>query len=288
MELPPIPKLVFHLFDTAYIRMHEANPNILVSNDAATYKKFVDYWLSHQGKLDYISFHKYDCDGTHMGDELPLWRAENRHFAPLTDGIWYGVNTIRELWYDEYGTTLPAIMTEGNFAAVSGDGTDPRIQEVVGAVWNALNLRSFILNDIQYAIYYSFGSSANWELQKPSGGVGFGMINLDNNSPWYPYYVQKMIGENLGIGDQLLDSSSSSDEIRALSWVNNDKINILLISKVDQPRSIVLHGLEGQASYTKIDDSVSYLTPQLQTGTMDLTQPMNTIGYSVILLQILP
>ncbi len=272
------------LFNTAYDEMHEANPEILISNDAATYRKFIDYWILHGGKLDYISFHKYDCDGVSMGDETPLVRAENRHF--VTDSIWYGVNDVRQLWFNEHGITLPAINSESNFAATCSEGTDPRIQQVVGTVWNALTLRSCILNDVQYMIYYSLGSSASWEQTKPTGGLGFGMINLDDNEPWYPYYLQKLFGDNLRLGDQLVATTSTSTDIRSLAWFNSGTLNILLIAKVDQPRSIVLNGITGEANFFKIDNVVSHLTPSVQTGNIDLGLSLDTIGYTVVLIQV--
>jgi hypothetical protein len=274
----------FELYNVTYTQMHEENPNILVSNDAATYRKFIDFWLRNKGKLDYISFHKYDCDGIHMGDEIPLLRAETRHF--VSDGIWYGVGNVRQLWFDAYGVYLPAINSESNFAAICADGTDPRIQKTVGAVWTALMLRSCILNNIQYTIYYSFGSSASWEQTKPTGGLGFGMINLDDNKPWYPYYVHKLVGDNLDVGDQLVETASSSDDVRSLAWHHGGVLNILLISKTDEARNIFLRGVSGEISFAKIDDTVSYLTPSLQVGQISSMEPLSVKGYGVILVQI--
>jgi len=272
------------LFNSAYIQMHEENPDVLISNDAATYRKFVDFWLKNGGKLDYISFHKYDCDGMHMEDSIPLSRAETRHF--VSDAIWYGVNDVRKLWLNAYGVYLPAINSESNFAAICKEGTDPRIQKTVGAVWTALMLKSCILNNVQYTIYYSFGSSASYEQTRPSGGLGFGMINLDNNMPWYPYYVQKLIGNNLAIGDQLVETLSSSDDISALAWLHDEVLNILIISKVDQPKNIFLQGVSGEMKFAKIDDTVSYLSPSLQIGKITPVEPLSVTGYAVALVQI--
>jgi hypothetical protein len=268
------------LFNTCYIAMHNENPQILVGNDASLYRKFLDYWKAHGGFLDFLSFHKYDCDGISMGDETPLLRAERRYF--VTDSLFYGVNDARRIW----SANLPAIASECNWAATCVDGTDPRIQQVVGTVWLALVLRMAILENVQFHLYFSFSSSKSWELaNKPSGGFGFGMINHDDNKPWYPYYLQKLIGTNLFVGDVIVESETSSNEIRSLAWLHNGTLNMLLISKINETRIITLHGVEDRLNISRIDNNVSYLTPSVQIGQVNATDALIIEGYSVILLQ---
>jgi hypothetical protein len=273
------------VFNACYNAMHNENPQIYVGNDASLHRKFLDYWLAHGGQLDMLSFHKYDCDGPGMGNQIPLQRAEQRYF--VTDTLYYGVNDARKLWYNAHGVTLPAIGTEANWAATCTPGTDPRLQQVVGAVWTALMLRSSILNNVQYECYFSFSSSKSWEeANKPSGGFGFGMINLDEDEPWYPYYVQQMIGKNLSVGDNIISSNTSSDDIRSIAWTHGTALNILLVCKVDEPRTVLLQNLTGQLNFTKIDESKSYLTPELQTGKISASSNLVMNGYSVVLVQI--
>jgi len=268
------------LFNTCYYAMHAENDQILVGNDASLHRKFLDYWKAHEGFLDFLSFHKYDCDGISMGDETPLLRAERRYF--VTDSLFYGINDARQIW----GANLPAIASECNWAATCVNGTDPRIQQVVGTVWLALVLRTAILENVQYYLYFSFSSSKSWELaNKPSGGFGFGMINHDDNQPWYPYYLQKLIGTNLSIRDLIIESETSSNEIRSLAWFHGGTLNILLISKINETRIINLQGVVGQLNFSKIDNNVSYLTPSIQIGQVNATDALITNGYTVILLQ---
>jgi hypothetical protein len=272
------------LFNACYNAMHAQNSQVLVGNDASLHRKFLDYWIANGGKLDFLSFHKYDCDGTSMADQTPLQRAEQRFF--ITDNYFYGVTDARQKWFNAHGVTLPAIATEANWAATCSSGTDPRIQQVVGAVWTALMLKSSILNNVQYECYYCFSSSKSWEVSnKKSGGYGFGMVNQDNNQPWYPYYVQKLIGTNLAVGDQIVNSSSSSSDISTLAWVHSGKLNILLICKVTQAMNVKLSGVQGTLSYFKIDNAVSYQSPRVQTGTISASTTLTLNGYTVILLQ---
>lgn len=275
----------FELFNAAYTEMHGANSRILVGNDASLYRVFLDYWVQRGGKLDFLSFHKYDSNGLDDSSAIGLQRADQRYF--VTNGIWYGIDDARRLWFEANSDILPAINSESNFSAEWKNGTDPRIQQMVGAVWTALTLRGCILNNIQYSIYYSFQSSLSWQrANTQSDGYGFGMVNSDNEQPWYPYYVQHMVGSNLELGDLLVETTSSSDEVRSLAWVHNMTLNVLLISKVDCPRIIHLRGIEGDLSMIKIDNNISWEAPKVQTYIIRSTEPMLMYGYTVALLQI--
>jgi len=111
------------------------------------------------------------------------------------------------------------------------------------------------------------------------------MVNSDNNKPWYPYYVQKMIATNLAVGDQLVDVVCSSNDIRSIAWIHNGKLNVLLTCKVVDSRAVYLYGVEGQLSFSKVDNTISWETPSIQTGIISSTEPLIVNGYTVTLLQ---
>ena len=268
------------LYNTAYNAMHTQNSQVLIGNDAALHRRFLDFWKANGGKLDFLSFHKYDCDNLAMDDSTPLSRADRRYF--ISDSYYYGVKDARQLW----GSALPAISSEGNWAAFCSQGTDPRIQQVVGAVYVALALRMAVLENVQYSLYYSFSSSKSWELaNKQTGGYGFGMINQDDNKPWYPYYVQYLVGHNLAVGDSLLETSSSSSDVRALSWIHEGTLNTLIACKVNEPRTIRLLGLTGNLNLFEINEEISYTTPTIQSAQVEVENALVINGYTVILLQ---
>lgn len=274
------------LFNAAAQAMRAENPNVLLGFDGTNRKPVLDYWLANDGAdLDFISFHKYDS-GTigRYSDAEMFVRAET--FQLETDDAYYGVDGARQKYYSARGKLIPVISSESNFNSAWATGTDPKIQQMAGTVWTALVLRTAVLKGLTYNIYYSFCSSASWEqANKASGGVGFGMVNSDNNRPWYPYHVQWMIGNGLSVGDSLVESVSSSDEVRVLSWIDEGKLNILLICKVDQPRIVYLYGISSQLNVTKIDDTISWENPSLQTSVVNPADPLIVSGYTVMLLQ---
>lgn len=197
----------------------------------------------------------------------------------------YGISQAREKWRVARGVTLPVILGETNLSYKSTDGTDPRIQKMIGAVHTALVIRTCILENIGYHLYWEFDSSASQEMTKPTGGRGFGMVNSDNNEPWYPYYVQELIGRNLGVGDQMVEVNSSSEDIRALGWMHEGKANVLLICKNNTARTVNIEGLLGQLDVFKIDNAIPFTEAAVQTGVIGAGEPFTIDGYTVALLQ---
>jgi uncharacterized repeat protein (TIGR02543 family) len=275
------------LFVASSTAMRDQNPSVRVSFDGTNRKPILDYILSNNIELGFVSFHKYD-EGSldEYSDAEVLNRAET--FQVKSSSSYYGIAESKQRYYNKYGVNIPAIMSEYNYNSYSSTGTDPEIQKMVGAVWTALTLRTSILEGLDYSVAYDFSSSKSYEQTKGTGGFGFGMINSDDNNPWYTYYVQQFIGQNLQLGDDLRDSTSSSSDIRTLAWMNSGTLNILIINKVDQPRTVVLSGISGQLYLSKIDQMISYLTPSIQTATINGSDPINLNGYAVLHIKVIP
>jgi len=273
------------LWNTVARAMRAENPNLLLSHDAITQERVLAYWLDHGDDVDFLDFHKYDAYITgQYSDEQMFNRAEIRGFqtvpwAPL------GINAARQIWFDSRGKWLPAINSESNFGSAWESGTDPRIQQMAGGVWLALSLRMGILNGLNYNIYFEFASSKSWQ-EAHGTGWGFGMTNQDDNQPWFPYYVHRIIGGNLSVGDPIVEVSSSSDDVRTLAWTRNEKLNILLICKINEPRTIIWQGINGGITIYRIDNSTSAENPTIQTSTLSTDEPLIMNGYTVALVQL--
>jgi hypothetical protein len=272
------------LFNTVAKRVHEVDSKALLSTDSTTFRSVLDYFVKYAQGLGFLSFHKYDSGSTSDPDSTVLSLVETKAFVTGTST--YGPSQAVQVWYNARGVTLPVILTETNLSYIWAYGSDPRIQKTVGAVWTALMIRSSILSGLTSSLYYCFESSKYYESKKSTGGYGFGMVNRDDHKPWYPYYVQKMIGTNLSPGDDIVKTTSTSTSIRPLAWIHDDKLNILIISKVNTARNLQLLGVQGTATYFKIDSTVSWLYPRVQNGTADSSSLIPLNGYTVMLLQL--
>jgi len=106
---------------------------------------------------------------------------------------------------------------------------------------------------------------------------------LQGDNPWYPYYVQKMIGTNLGPNDQILKTTVSDNyNFRTIAWNHDGKINVLVISKSKDDYTVRINGLSGTVTYQKIDESVAWTSPRIQSGQ---GQYFSVYGYAVALAQ---
>ena len=274
-----------NVWNAAARAMRAVDPTIRISDDSITMPKVFDYWLTHGDDVDFLDFHKYDSysfvpgtSGYYTSAQL-LSMADTRCY--VTSSNFYGIDDARQKWMNARGKFLPVINSETNLDSAWSSGTDIRIQQMVGAVWTALMLRVSVFEGLDYSVYFQFASSAHYT----SVGDGFGMVNTDNNQPWYPYYVNKLFGSNLGIGDSLLSTTSTSSDLRTLAWIHGTKLNVLLIHKVDQARTVNLHGLQGQFNFSKIDNTISWQTPSVQKGVIDASKPLTLNGYTILLLQ---
>lgn len=273
------------LWNEAARAMRAINPAVMLSQDCITRKGVLEYWIENGDDVDFLDFHKYDsffmpCE---YDEANLLSRAETRYFETGTTA--WGVDDARQKWFTARGHWLPVINSESNMNAAADTGTDPRLQQLTGAVWLALVLRTGITKGVNYNVYFEYSSSKSSGDGTSTGGSGFGMINSDNNEPWYTYYVHQLIGSKLSIGDQLVESVSSSSDIVSLAWVNKDNVNVLLICKNNNADFVLkVNGFQGSIDYSKIDSAFSWQYPQIQTGTIDSTSNLIINGYTVILL----
>jgi hypothetical protein len=285
------------LFNAATQAMKTENPNVLLGFDGTNRKPVLNYWLNpsfggaHQvgADLGFISFHKYDSGAIgRYTDEQMFSRAES--FQVLTDpggpeDGYYGIEDSQQIYYNARGKLIFVINSESCFNAAWQTGTDPKIQQMAGAVWLALLLRASLLEGLNQSVYFTFCSSKSWETSnKPSGGFGFGMINSDDKKPWYPYYVHYMIGKNLEVNDPVFEAVTTDNRLRVLAWKNRDKLNIYLINKSHDQVEVSLKGISGKLSYLKIDETIPYTTPALQEGETSAESIMLN-GYTIMLLQ---
>ena len=277
-------KNYMQLFNAAAASMRQENFELLISHDFIIRKPVLDYWLANGGAdVDCLNFHKYDSYAVDQKTDAEMLRdAEQAYFGTWPMG--YSIDEARQVWLDARGKLLPVINSESNFDSAFKNGTDPRIQQMAGAVWTALVLRMGVLKGLSHNVYYSLSSSASYGKTTATGGAGFGMINSDNNLPWYPYHVQHILGNNLHVGDVLVDAKSPSEDIRTLSWIHDGTLNVFLICKVDEPRNLYLQGVRGEAKFIKIDNTISWTTPSVQSGVIDVAEPLLLKGYTVVLL----
>ena len=155
--------------------MYNIDSSILCGNDHSDFKVFLDYFVEHIEGVGFLSFHKYDGGGTWLyhpeiypSDCFVLRKASFRVDFPWDLGTKYSPSEMQEKWKVARGETLPVLCTETDLNSAWQKGTDPRIQQPIGAAWYIEELRFFILNDVKYSIYYNFAGDDSGEWTQPS------------------------------------------------------------------------------------------------------------------------
>jgi hypothetical protein len=258
--------------------MRAEDPSILISHDGSTVKNALNYWVENGEDLDFLGFHKYDSSTKTPASDAELFaRAESEWVTDYGGSAsnWrnYGVQEAKAVWSGSRGGTLPVICGEANINWAF-DPTDTRIQTMTAAVWTAITIRYQALAGLDYWLWWDFAG-------RGSSQTKFGMINLDNNEPWYSYYVMKMFASNSAVGDTIVQSSSTSADIRTHAWINGNNLNILVIHTGTDTTTMDLSGLSGTLSYQKLDTQHS----PPQTGTINTGDTISLNGYTVMLLQ---
>lgn len=281
-------------FNNAQRYMHNIESGIVCGNDHSDWKDFLDYFAEHAEGVGFLSFHKYDGAGTwlfcpegYVSDCLALRKASEIIDFPWCLGARYSPREMQEKWEDTRGEILPVICSETNLNAAWQKGTDPRIQEIIGGVWYAEELRFFVLEGMKYSLFYNFASDHTWawETTCPTKGWGFGMArSTPPYTEWYPYLVNNLIGNNLSVGDPMFEAvSNDTSAVSALAWKQGDRHKLLLICKVDQEVSINITGLPtGNARIYRIDSSGMNIQSEVTEN-----RQFTINGYTVLLISYL-
>ncbi|EMR74263.1 hypothetical protein MCGE09_00423 [Thaumarchaeota archaeon SCGC AB-539-E09] len=284
-------------FNNAEQYMHNIDSSILCGNDHSDNKVFLDYFAKHTKGVGFLSFHRYSGGGTwlycpegYTSDCLALRKAsEIIKFSWCNDDR-YSPREMQKKWEETCGEIIPVLCSETNLNSVWEKGTDPRIQEIIGGVWYAEELRFYILEGMEYSVYYNFASdvSGDWETTYPTEGWGFGMIkSTPPYTEWYPYLVNNLIGNNLCVGDEIFESISNETDsiyeaVSALAWKQKGEYKLLLISKVNQQVTININGFPaGEARVNRIETSKGDIQSEI-TKRREFT----TNGYTVLLISI--
>jgi len=285
-------KAYVELFNSASQQIHEIIPDALCGSDSSRIRGFLNYFAIYGHGVGFLSFHKYDSYGTWL--DQPVGYRSNEEILRRASRFYYDLTPkeMQQIWYETRGEILPVICSETNLNAAHNKGTDPRIQQPIGTVWYAEVLRSFIINNVKYSIYYCYSSNYEpwWEKNNMTGGYGFGILNSTfPHDEWYPFWLNYLIGNNLEVNDPIFHSSSTdSEKTSVVAWKRNNQFKVLITCKVN---STVIARLRMMNISINPKTSVVIMridsnSPNLQSETITYKENLNIVmnGYSVILL----
>jgi hypothetical protein len=282
-------------FNIVQAYCYAEDPSILLGQSACHYPNFFDYYVDHIKGLKWFPHHGYTDWPANSGhiDEQILAAAEDLKYT-ATGFRQRTPKEMREMWHAKHGEWLDAICIETNMNSGYDEtyGTDPRMQQIFGAVYWAEISRSRILEGAKGAVWYEY-CAYDLTLKGCQGGHGLGMINMYSPfEPWYPWYVNFLYGNNLAEGDVIFESSSSDfKKVSSLAWKHGADYKLLLIGKTTDIISVEINlvGIEAQGFSVQTIEGTE--DPENVIGSIresSISTPLKITlnGYSVVLLTV--
>lgn len=263
--------------DTKFVGMALATP----SQSPA----FFEYFLNHKNHkpgvpLDFISYHFYAVPTIDQSPEVQQYT-----FFTQADGFLNTVRyieTIRQRLSPETKTTVNevgAISSDDSLQAEAGHRTQP----IPNSYWN--------LAGATYAYLFGELTRMGVEVVGESQLVGYptqfpsvSMVDWNTGNPNARYWVLKLLHDNFGPGDKLVETNLSSPFVYSLGVVRHDgKHRLLLVNKRDRTFEVSIAGANGgQQEYV---DQTTALQPPASTR---LSSDAITLGGFAVMVVTLP
>ena len=277
------------IYNASVTAMKQVNSTVSTSFDFSWQTGVMTWWLANYAgvALDRIDFHRYASNYIDEYTNATLMSRSNSMTADNSGGgFWLESNPVyaQQMYLSAKGVTLPLFDTENGICSQSGATDNPLMVDMFNAVFTANLLRTEILNNVHVSVHYDWQAYLPYEQGLSPPTYGFGLINSDNHQAWYPYYAYRMIGQHLQVGDEILSSTNIVGDVSCLAWNNSGHLNILLVHTANNNTAVTVGGISGNFSFEKIDNTHSFLTAQLQTGTLNSSSPITMNGYTVLFL----
>lgn len=252
------PQFYTALYDAVAEAIHKADPEIKFvglalagtspnTGRAGDASKYFEYFLNHKNHksgipLDMISYH---CYASLAADE-DLSAAQFTFFEQadnFLDEVRY-IESIRKrlspetrTTIDETGTILPDDFSQAKTGYVS--------KPIPNAYWNL----SAAIYAYLYAQLVLLGIDVVGESQfvgYPTQFPSVSMIDWTTGQPNARYWALKLLHENFGPGDKLVESHNSVPYVYVQGFVTQDgKQKLLLVNKRNRPFNVTITGIGG-------------------------------------------
>jgi hypothetical protein len=270
------------LYDEVVTAMKKVRPDLKFVGLALaleTEPHFFEYFLDHKNHkpgvpLDFISYHFY---ANAAQDETP--DVEQFTYFDQADGFLKTVRyieAIRQRLSPETKTTIDEL---GVISADDGGQNDP------GHVTKPIDNSYWNLSGALYAYLFAEMAKMGIDVAGESQLVGFptqypsvSMVDWNDGKPNARFWVLKLLRDNFGLGDKIVEIPDDNPYVYALAFSTHDgKRRVLLINKRNRKFEVSVPGAAaGQISF--VDQATNFQPPATtQLGSDNVTLG----GYSV-------
>ncbi len=256
------------IYDAVSAAVHKVSPDTkFVGASLATPSQspdFFEYFLDSKhhragAPLDYISYHFYAVPAA---DEDAA--TQQYTFFAQADGFLNVVRYIEAIRKRESPQTktmineIGTISSEGANQGAPGEKSEP----IPASYWNLSGaMFAYLFGELTHLGIDVAGESqlVGYPTQFPS----VTMVDWITGQPNARYWVLKVLRDNFGPGDTLVESRSSTPYVYAMAVIGKDgQRRVLLINKRDRPAIVTVTGAKGGAEQF-VDQTTGFHPPSL-------------------------
>ena len=264
------PQTYTKVYDAIVEAIHRADPKIsfVGMGLGGEPREFIEYFLNHKNHkpgipIPMISYHFYavpSVDETQEIMEHTYWEQAERFLSVVSyiQGIRERLSPETKTDTDELGSISAEDLTQGEPGHV--------FKPIPNSFWN--------LCGSMYAYLYVELAKRGVEVAGESQLVGYptqfpsvSLVDWDTGQPNARFWVLKLLRDNFGPGDKLVDTDSGSPYVYVQAFVTQDgKHKFLLLNKRNRAFNVALPGAEG-AQVQVVDQTTNFQPPAFNTLT---------------------
>jgi len=281
------PQTYTGVYDAIVQAIHHVDPQIkfvgLALSD--TSKDYFEYFLNHNNHksgipLDMISYHFYAVPTPDQGPEVMQYTYWDQadHFLEVVEYI----QDIRARLSPETQTTTDEL---GSISADDLDQDKPGhvTKPIPDSYWNLCGgLYAYLYGELSKRGIEGVGESALAQL--PTFFPSVSMVDWNTGQPNARYWVLKLLRDNFGPGDKLIQTEVNGPYVYALGFECTDgKRKVLLVNKRNRPFEVSIPESAG-ATEDYVDQTTGYHAP----GSTYLTGDEVSLGGLAVAVVTLP
>jgi len=260
------PQFYTSLYDAVVAAIRKADPKIKFVGMAlaapTALPEFFEYFLDHKNHkpgipLDMISYHFYAVPAPDQKfEEWPdTFFAQAEGFLNVV----HYIQVMRQRLAPQTETTVDeigVISADDLLQGEPGHVTQP----IPDAYWNlCAALYAYVYGEMSRLGIQGVGESALAQL--PTFFPSVSMVDWNTGQPNARYWVLKLLRDNFGPGDKLVEINATLPYVYARGFVAPDgKRRVLLVNKRDRPFEVLIPGSAG-ATEDYVDQTTGYQPP---------------------------
>jgi len=288
LEYPADAQTYTRLYDAVVDAMRKVQPQTKFVGASLAFPSgnpaFFEYFLNHAHHkpgipLDFISYHFYAVPSP---DETPA--TQEHTFFAQADGF---LNVVR---YVESIRKRLSPSTKTTINEIGAISAEDLTQGEPGYVFKPIPDSYWGLVSAMYAYIFGQLSHIGVDVAGESQLVGYptqfpsvSMVDWADGRPNARYWVLKLLKDNFGPGDKLVETSVDNRYVYALGAIKSDgKRRVLLVNKRNRPFEITVPGASG-GQMDRVDQTTA-LQPPASTKLTDDKLTLGGFGVAVVTL----